>query len=94
MLFLASIIGVFTESGIRRRIKAIFFKSKALIDRITISCYQLIPSNNDVFVAEAFKMKPNIGKSSIDIFFVFEERTSKFQDARVSIIIHIISIVS
>ena len=73
---------------------AIFFKSKAFIDRKIFSCYQLIPSINDVFVAEAFKMKPNIGKSSIGYFFVFEERTLKFQDARVSIIIHIISIVS
>ena len=65
MLFIASIIGVFTESGIRRRNKAIFFKSKAFIDRNIISCYPLIPSNNDVFVAEAFKMKPNIEKISV-----------------------------
>ena len=68
MLFLASIIGVLQNQVYGDELKQFFFKSKALIDRITISCYQLIPSNNDVFVAEAFKMKTNIGKSSIDIF--------------------------
>ena len=56
---------MFTESGKRRQNKAIFFKSKAFIGRNIISSYPLIPRNNDVFVAEAFKMKPNIGKSSV-----------------------------
>ena len=45
--------------------KQFCFKSKAFIDRNRFSCHQLIPSINDVFVAEAFKMKPNIGKSSV-----------------------------
>ena len=45
--------------------KQFCFKSKAFIDRNIFSCYQLIPSINDVFVAEAFKMKPNTGKSSV-----------------------------
>ena len=65
MLFTVSIIGMFTELGIRRRNRASFFQIEAFIDRKIFSCYQLIPSINDVFVAEAIKMKPNIGKSSV-----------------------------
>ena len=69
ILFIVISIGMFTESGIRRRNKAIFvFKSKAIIYRNMFSCCQLIPSISDVFVAEAFKMKPNIGKSSVRYF--------------------------
>ena len=93
-IFIASIIGMFTESGIGRRNKANFFQIKS----INWPQYNLILSTHSqhewIFVAEAFKTKPNIGKSSIGYFFVFEERTLKFQEARVSIIIHIISIVS
>ena len=70
----------YTETKQRK----IFFKSKAFIDRNLISCYQLNPSITDVF-AEPFKMKPNIGKSSTGYFFVFQEWTLKFQEARVSI---------
>ena len=62
---------------------AIFFKSKAFIDRKIFSCYQLIPSINEVFVAEASMM-----------FFVFGERTFKCWEARVSIIIQILRILS
>ena len=58
---------MFTESGIGRRNKAFFFKSKVFIDRNIISCYPLIPSNN-VFVAEGFKLKANIGNSSVGYF--------------------------
>ena len=59
---------MFTESGIRRRNKAIFFKSKAIIYRNLFSCYQLIPSIKDVFVAEGFKLKAYIGNSSVGYF--------------------------
>ena len=94
MLFIAGIIGMFTESGIGRRNKANIFQIKS----INWPQFNLILSTHSqqewIFVAEAFKTKTNIGKSSIGYFFVFEERTIKFQDARVSIVIHIISIVS
>ena len=57
--------------------KHLFFKSKAFMDRNIISCYELIPSISDVFVAEAFKMKPNIGKSSVKYFsFLTREHSS------------------
>ena len=66
IFFIVSIIGMFTESGIRRRKQSIFFvKSKSINDRNIFSCFEFIPSIKDVFVAEAFKMKPNIGKSSV-----------------------------
>ena len=70
ILFIVSIIGMFTESGIRRRNKAIFFKSKVFIERNIISCYPLNPSNNDVFVAEGFKLKANIGNNSVRYFSI------------------------
>ena len=69
ILFIVISIGMFTESGIRRRNKAIFvFKSKAIIYRNIFSCGQLIPSISDVFVAEGFKLKANIGNSSVRYF--------------------------
>ena len=73
---------MFTESDIRRRNKAIFFKQKAIIDRNIFSCYQLIPSISDVFVAEAFKMKPNIGKSSVQYFSFLPREHSSAQVLR------------
>ena len=89
ILFIVSIIGMFTESGIRKRNKSIFFvKSKSIIDRNIFSCYQLIPSSSDVFVVEGFQTKPNIGKSSVCYFSFLTGEHSSARVLRVESFFH------
>ena len=57
--------------------KQFFFKSKAINYRNIFSCYQLIPSISDAFVAEGFKLKANIGNRSVRYFsFLTGEHSS------------------
>ena len=53
--------------------KQFFFKSKAIIYRNIFSCYQLIASISDIFVAEGFKLKANKGNSNVR-YFLFSTR--------------------